>query len=288
MTTHQTTRCMTVFRVGEVVSVEFPFTDMQGRKRRPGVVLASDAKDLLLARITTHEPRHPFDVPLQDWAAIGLPKPSTARHASRILGGSPARRPPSTSPSGDYDLMLRGVITQAPWGVVNGLRERPFHDEGNSRIGAPSNHAGRALPCRTDWRIAARAARGGQARIALTTVPCTSASRKSRPRGRTGRAAWRRQNDSGFSGVSTGSASGLDRCAPRGLLAGGGIPQVVYGGSRLPSARRSAHGRCTLRISRAAPPPAACRPGTTPPLRASPPREDSAPQDHLREHRELA
>jgi hypothetical protein len=39
----------------------------------------------------------------------------------------------------------------------------------------------------------------------------------------------RRQNDSGFSGVSTGSGSGLDRCASRGLLAGGGIPKVVYG-----------------------------------------------------------
>ena len=34
---------MTASRVGEVVSVEFPFTDMQGRKRRPGVVLAGDA-----------------------------------------------------------------------------------------------------------------------------------------------------------------------------------------------------------------------------------------------------
>ena len=70
---------MTAFRVGEVVSVEFPFTDMQGRKRRPGVVLAIDSNDLLLARITTHEPRDPFDVPLQEWAEIGLPKPSTAR-----------------------------------------------------------------------------------------------------------------------------------------------------------------------------------------------------------------
>ena len=63
---------MTAFRVGEVVSVEFPFTDMQGRKRRPGVVLAIDSNDLLLARITTHEPRDPFDVSLEDWAAIGL------------------------------------------------------------------------------------------------------------------------------------------------------------------------------------------------------------------------
>lgn len=41
------TPSMTTSRVGDVVSVEFPFTDMQGRKRRPGVVLAGDASDLL-------------------------------------------------------------------------------------------------------------------------------------------------------------------------------------------------------------------------------------------------
>jgi mRNA interferase MazF len=52
---------------------------MQGRKRRPGVVLAIDSNDLLLARITTHEPRDLFDVSLEGWAAIGLPKPSTVR-----------------------------------------------------------------------------------------------------------------------------------------------------------------------------------------------------------------
>lgn len=61
------------------MSVEFPFTDMQGRKRRPGVVLAGDATDFLLARITTHEPRDSFDLRLDDWATAGLPKPSTVR-----------------------------------------------------------------------------------------------------------------------------------------------------------------------------------------------------------------
>jgi mRNA interferase MazF len=70
---------MTASRVGDVVSVEFPFTDMQGRKRRPGVVLAGDTSDLLLARITTHEPRDSFDVQLDDWTIAGLPKPSTVR-----------------------------------------------------------------------------------------------------------------------------------------------------------------------------------------------------------------
>lgn len=70
---------MTISRVGEVVSVELPFTDMLGRKRRPGVVLAGDASDVLLARITTHEPRDSFDVLLVDWTAVGLPRPSTVR-----------------------------------------------------------------------------------------------------------------------------------------------------------------------------------------------------------------
>lgn len=70
---------MTTYRPGEVVSVEFPFTDMQGRKRRPGLVLAGDANDLLVARITTHEPRDSFEVRIEDWTAVGLPKPSTVR-----------------------------------------------------------------------------------------------------------------------------------------------------------------------------------------------------------------
>ncbi|MCE9630203.1 MAG: DUF1571 domain-containing protein [Planctomycetia bacterium] len=60
-----------------------------------------------------------------------------------------------------------------------------------------------------------------------------------------------------------------------------GIPRVVYGRSPPPSARRSAHGRCPLRVSRAAPPPASCQPRAGTPLRASAPREDTAPQDRV-------
>ena len=88
-------------------------------------------------------------------------------------------------------------------------------------------------------------------------------------------------NDSGFSGGSTESARDLNCCATRGLLAGGGIPRVVYGRSHSPSARRSAHGRCPLPVSRAAPPPASCQPRAGTPLRASAPREDTAPQDRV-------
>ena len=70
---------MTECKVGDIVSVEFPFSDLQGQKRRPGLVLAADANDVLLARLTTHPPRDAHDIALQDWASAGLPKASTVR-----------------------------------------------------------------------------------------------------------------------------------------------------------------------------------------------------------------
>lgn len=72
---------MTKYKVGDVVSVEFPFSNLQGQKRRPGLVLAADDHDVLLARLTTHPPRDSSDVALQHWAAIGLPRASTVRLA---------------------------------------------------------------------------------------------------------------------------------------------------------------------------------------------------------------
>lgn len=70
---------MTAFKVGDVVSVEFPFSDFQTRKRRPALVLASGAVDLLRARITTHPPRESSDLALNRWSEIALPRPSTVR-----------------------------------------------------------------------------------------------------------------------------------------------------------------------------------------------------------------
>lgn len=70
---------MTKCKVGDVVSVEFPFSDLQGQKRRPGLVLLSGGVDLLVARLTTHPPRDSSDVTLTRWAEIGLPRASTVR-----------------------------------------------------------------------------------------------------------------------------------------------------------------------------------------------------------------
>jgi mRNA interferase MazF len=70
---------MTAHRVGDVVSVEFPFSDLQASKRRPGLVLAGGDDDLLVARLTTSPPRDGSDVALVRWAEIGLPRASTIR-----------------------------------------------------------------------------------------------------------------------------------------------------------------------------------------------------------------
>jgi mRNA interferase MazF len=72
---------MTNFDPGDIVSVEFPYSDLQGRKRRPGLVLSGDDEDLLLARITTRSAREAGDVSLMQWSEAGLPKASTVRLA---------------------------------------------------------------------------------------------------------------------------------------------------------------------------------------------------------------
>jgi mRNA interferase MazF len=70
---------MTLFEPGDLVTVEFPYSDLQGRKRRPGLLLSIDHEDVLLARVTTRPPRSTGDVSIQNWMSSGLPKPSTIR-----------------------------------------------------------------------------------------------------------------------------------------------------------------------------------------------------------------
>lgn len=59
--------------------LSFPFSDLQARKPRPGLVLMSDDADVLLVRVTTQAPRGPLDVALVHWSAIGLLGASTVR-----------------------------------------------------------------------------------------------------------------------------------------------------------------------------------------------------------------
>ena len=71
---------MTAFKVGDVVSVEFPFSDLQTHKRRPGLVLVSGDVDLLVARITypfsTRSLRRGFPALVRNWFAARFNHPS--------------------------------------------------------------------------------------------------------------------------------------------------------------------------------------------------------------------
>jgi len=75
---------MTPFRQGDVLLVPFPFTDQSGHKQRPACVISGDAYnrthlDVILAPITSQVVRAADEVPLIDWQAAGLLKPSAVK-----------------------------------------------------------------------------------------------------------------------------------------------------------------------------------------------------------------
>lgn len=64
---------------GEVFLCQFPFTSGTISKARPVLVLFDLQLDVLICRITSAARTGPLDVPLVDWSAAGLAKPSVAR-----------------------------------------------------------------------------------------------------------------------------------------------------------------------------------------------------------------
>jgi mRNA interferase MazF len=68
-------------RVGLVVLVRFPFSDLSSSKLRPALVLASAGRDWLLCQITSNPYGDPAALPLEaaSFAEGGLPRQSFAR-----------------------------------------------------------------------------------------------------------------------------------------------------------------------------------------------------------------
>ncbi len=70
------------YSFGDVVLVGFPFTNLQAAKKRPAVIIHSqayqDRPDVILMAITSQvrEPLATGEALLQDWQAAGLAKPS--------------------------------------------------------------------------------------------------------------------------------------------------------------------------------------------------------------------
>jgi mRNA interferase MazF len=104
---------MATFTFGDVVLIDFPFSDRPVEKRRPGLVIAQDPHgDLLLARITSKPAEFSTDIPILHWRLAGLNIPSTVRllkmattHDSFVL------RSLGRLDSLDLDVVIRGFRT---------------------------------------------------------------------------------------------------------------------------------------------------------------------------------
>jgi mRNA interferase MazF len=66
---------------GEFWIADIPYTDQTASKKRPVLVLWLDARDAVVAAVTSAAPRSSTDVVLQDWKQSGLRVVSTVRLA---------------------------------------------------------------------------------------------------------------------------------------------------------------------------------------------------------------
>ena len=66
-------------QAGEIWLANIPFTTGAASKLRPVLVLWTDAADVVVAAVTSADPRSATDVVLRDWPTEGLRRPSTVR-----------------------------------------------------------------------------------------------------------------------------------------------------------------------------------------------------------------
>lgn len=83
-----------MYSFGDIIIINFPFSDSHGSKRRPAVVFKdTDDKDLLIAKVTSQLYNTEFDIEIKEWKDAGLISASIIRihkiqtiHTSLILG----------------------------------------------------------------------------------------------------------------------------------------------------------------------------------------------------------
>jgi len=71
---------MTRYKPGDIVLLDFPFTDGSEARRRPALILLDTGDDdVLVARVTSQSRTDTFDVEITNWRNAGLLLPSIAR-----------------------------------------------------------------------------------------------------------------------------------------------------------------------------------------------------------------
>ena len=70
---------MTTIQAGDFWVAEIPYTSGAASKKRPVLILWIDGNDVVVAAVTSAQPRTNTDVALADWATSGLRIASTVR-----------------------------------------------------------------------------------------------------------------------------------------------------------------------------------------------------------------
>lgn len=106
---------------GDVVLVPFPFTDLSGRKKRPGVIISADShiraqNDLIVAQISSQvsNPLPSDEYEIVDWPGVGLLFPSVVRSKLFTLEDSIVLKPLGHMPIAEMlqiDQRLRIVLS---------------------------------------------------------------------------------------------------------------------------------------------------------------------------------
>ena len=69
-----------MYRLGDVVLLEYPYTDLVGVKLRPAIViLDTNDSDVIVVRVTSQHWESEYDIEIADWEFAGLLKPSIIR-----------------------------------------------------------------------------------------------------------------------------------------------------------------------------------------------------------------
>ncbi|MDD3265290.1 MAG: type II toxin-antitoxin system PemK/MazF family toxin [Dehalococcoidales bacterium] len=98
---------MTGFNRGDVVLVEFVFSDKAGTKRRPALIISSDyynrgRQEIIIAAITSRVDRIlPADCKIDNWKEAGLLFPSVVTGVIRTIKQSAIERVLGTMPIAD-------------------------------------------------------------------------------------------------------------------------------------------------------------------------------------------
>lgn len=68
-----------MFKFGDIVVINFPFSNSQGSKRRPAMVIKESDGDILIVKITSKIYSGEFDVKIKDWKSAELLSESIIR-----------------------------------------------------------------------------------------------------------------------------------------------------------------------------------------------------------------